>query len=172
MNVSWPQLTPAEFEQLCALILEANKFTDIQWFGQSGGDKGRDILARKIEHPLSSIERSASWIVQCKRYVSKPPRKEAVASFLTAAREHRPDNVLIIVTNTLSAQTKDWLDSVRRDYPFQIYLWEEHDLLREIAAHKRQIYQSVFPRFTAKVSQSLFMRSTPVNIYLAVRSSS
>src|ERR1051325_11451915 len=89
MNISWSQLKPKEFEQLCCLILEANDFTDIQWFGESGNDKGRDILAMKIESPLSSVRRAAKWIIQCKRYVSKPPKKDDIASFLTNRRERR-----------------------------------------------------------------------------------
>jgi hypothetical protein len=139
MNISWSQLKPKEFEQLCCLILEANGFTDVRWFGESGNDKGRDILAKKLESPLPSIEKIANWVVQCKRYISKPPNKDDIASFLTATREHKPDNVLIAVTNTLSSNTKDWLESIRSDYPFQIYLWEERDLLREVYKHKRHI---------------------------------
>jgi hypothetical protein len=33
MNISWSQLTPNEFEELCYLILEAMEFIDIQWYG-------------------------------------------------------------------------------------------------------------------------------------------
>jgi hypothetical protein len=61
-----------------------------------------------------------------------------------------------MVTNTLSAQTKDWLDSVRRDYPFQIYLWEERDLLREIAAHKRQLSERL---------PKIYSQAEPILIY-------
>lgn len=156
MEISWSQIKPKEFERLCYLILEANGFSDIEWFGESGGDKGRDIVARKAEFPLSSIQRNTKWVVQCKRYVAKPPSKTDVASFLVSAREHKPDSVLIIVTNTLSPDTKDWLHSVREDYPFQIYLWEESDLGREIHTHKRQIVER-FPR--------IFSKSDPVFFY-------
>jgi hypothetical protein len=45
MKITWSQLTPTEFEKLCSLILEANDFTDIKWYGKSGGDKGRDLTA-------------------------------------------------------------------------------------------------------------------------------
>ncbi len=129
MDIAWPQLKPKEFEQLCCLILEANEFTDIQWFGESGNDKGRDILAKKLESPLPSVRINSNWVIQCKRYISKPPKKDDIASFLNSAREHKPDNVLIAVTNTLSSNTKDWLESIRTDYSFQIYLWEERDLI-------------------------------------------
>lgn len=156
MDISWSQIDPKEFEQLCYLILEANGFSDIQWFGEAGGDKGRDIVAKKLESPLPSVQRSTKWVVQCKRYISKPPKKEDLASFLVAAREHKPDIVLIIVTNTLSPNTKDWLDSVREDYQFQIYVWEEQDLRREIHTHKRYISER-FPR--------IYSKSDPIFVY-------
>jgi len=156
MEISWSKLKPKEFEQLCCLILEANDFTDIQWFGESGNDKGRDILAKKVESPLPDVRRNAKWVVQCKRYVSKPPKKDDIASFLTSAREHKPDNVLVALTNTLSSNTKDWLESVRRDYPFQIYLWEERDLLREIHKHKRHISERL---------PQIYSQSDPVFFY-------
>lgn len=88
--------------------------------------------------------------------MAKPPSKADLASFLVSAREHKPDRVLIIVTNTLSSGTKDWLKSVREDYPFQIYLWKESDLGRENHTHKRQIVER-FPR--------IFSKSDPVFVY-------
>jgi hypothetical protein len=155
MDISWSQIEPKEFEQICGLILEANDFSDIQWFGESGGDKGRDLIAWKTESPLSSIQRSRKWIIQCKRYLAKPPGKQELASFLTSAREHKPDYVLIMITNTLSSNTKDWLESVRTDYQFQIILWEERDLLREIHANKRLISEH-FPRIYSKSDPIFF----------------
>jgi predicted helicase len=147
MKISWSQITPKEFEQLCYLILEANEFTDIQWYGESGGDKGRDIVAKETEAPLLSNKRDAKWVVQCKRYVSKPPKKEDINSFLISAREHRPNYVLIMITNTLSSNTKDWLESVRQDYSFEIFYWEEQALEREIANHIRLILER-FPKIS------------------------
>lgn len=156
MEISWSTIKPKEFEKLCCLILEANGFSDIQWFGRRGSDKGRDIIARRTECPLPSLQIQSRWVIQCKRYVAKPPSKTDLASFLASAREHKPDRVLIVVTNTLSSGTKDWLHSVREDYPFQVYLWEENDLGREIQTHKRQIVER-FPR--------IFSRSDPVSFY-------
>jgi hypothetical protein len=166
MDISWAQIVPKEFEQLCSIILEANDFSDIQLFGESGGDKGRDLIARKMESPLSSIQRSRKWIIQCKRYVAKPPGKQELASFLTSAREHKPDNVLIIVTNTLSSNTKDWLESVRSEYQFQIYLWEERDLRREVYANKRHISEH-FPRIYGKSDPILFYHLKGNEIHFA-----
>lgn len=155
MDISWSQIEPKEFEQICGLILEANNFSDIQWFGESGGDKGRDLIAWKTESPLSSIQRSRKWIIQCKRYLVKAPGKQELASFFTSAREHKPDYVLVMITNTLSSNTKDWLESVRTDYQFQIILWEERDLLREVRANKRLISEH-FPHIYSKSDPIFF----------------
>ena len=141
MKIIWSQITPSEFENLCAFILGKSGFTDIQWFGKSGGDKGRDILAKKDESPLPSSKRIAIWVVQCKLYLSKPPTKRDIQSFLIDALEHNPDHVLFIVTNTLTSNTKDWLKAIRelREYPFDIHCWEELDLEREIAKYRSEI---------------------------------
>jgi hypothetical protein len=70
-----------------------------------------------------------------------------IESFLIDARAHRPDNVLIMITNTLSSDTKDWLDAIRKDYPFKIICWEELDLEREVALNRSQISER-FPKIT------------------------
>lgn len=141
MKITWSQITPAQFEELCSIILEAMGFTDIKWYGKSGGDKGRDLTAKKEESPLPSTKRMAKWVVQCKRYVTKPPTKRDVQSFLEDAEEGAPDNVLLIVTNTLSADTKDWIETAKRTrkYRFDIEYWEELDLEREITHYRSQI---------------------------------
>lgn len=141
MKITWSQITPTQFEELCSVILEAVGFTDIKWYGKSGGDKGRDLTAKKEESPLPSTKRMAKWVVQCKRYVTKPPTKRDVQSFLDDAEEHSPDNVLLIVTHTLSANTKDWIETVKRNrkYRFDIEYWEELDLERETTNYRSQI---------------------------------
>src|ERR1043165_241060 len=141
MKKTWSQITPTDFENLCSIILKANEFTDIEWLGKSGGDKGRDLTAKQEESPLSSIKRIRKWVIQCKRYVTKPPTKRDIESFLTDAREHRPEKVLIVITNTLTSNTRDWLDSVRQNYNFGIELMEELALEEEIALNWSEILE-------------------------------
>src|SRR6266700_1912434 len=69
MIPDWSQLTPAEFEQVCYRLLEAAGFKNLRWYGKAGGDKGRDIVGEKTEHPLPGTERLSHWVVQCKRYL-------------------------------------------------------------------------------------------------------
>jgi len=141
MKIEWSKLTPKEFEELCYVVLEASGFTDIQWYGKSGGDKGRDLTARKEESLFPSIKTNAKWVVQCKRYVAKPPSKRDIELFLTDAREHRPDTVLLMITNTLSADARDWLDKVRQDYTFRILLMEEIALKQEVSNYRAQVLE-------------------------------
>jgi hypothetical protein len=155
-----------EFERLCCLILEANDFTQIQWYGKSGGDKERDIVARKTEKPLDSIQLETKWVIHCKRYVSKPPSKNELASFLTACREHRPDNALFVVTHTLSADTKDWVDAVRHDYPFRIHIWEERDLHRQVLRHRDKIAES-FPQIYRTGEPVLFYQTSALAYWIS-----
>jgi hypothetical protein len=166
MEVKWAELSPEEFERLCCLILEANDFTQIQWYGKSGGDKDRDIVARKVEKPIDSIQVETKWVVQCKRYLSKPPSKNELASFLNSCREHRPDNAFLLVTNTLSPDTKDWLEAVRHDYPFRIHVWEERDLLRQVFVHKDKIGES-FPQIYRTGKQVLLYQTTASDYWMS-----
>lgn len=62
--------------------------------------------------------------------------KAEFGEFLASAQEHAPDAVLLIVTGTLSSNLKDWVDAVRCNYQFDIFIGEEKDLQREIAKHK------------------------------------
>ena len=144
--MDWENIDPQQFEQICYLVLEANGFTQIEWFGKGGSDKGRDLVAKLHDEPLPGHKRYTKWIVQCKRLIKKQLQKSDISDFLNSCREHEPDNALLIVTNTLSANLKDWLNSIKKDYKFAIFLWEERDITRELTKHKEYI-SSNFPSY-------------------------
>ena len=135
MNIQWSDISPEQYELLCYRLLEINKFTDLAWHGGSG-DRGRDLVAFKIEEPLPGITRRSKWVVQCKRYTSRPPDKRVLRESLAAAREHDPDNVLLIISHVLSSAVKDWLASVANEYQFPIYTWERPTLEGLISRHR------------------------------------
>src|SRR6266567_1300616 len=155
MIPDWSQLTPAEFEQVCYRLLEAAGFKNLRWYGKAGGDKGRDIVGEKTEHPLPGTERLSHWVVQCKRYLKGQPSKGELKEFLASATEHRPDSVLVIVSTTFSPDIKEWIKAVDRDYPFDIHTWEEMDLQRELARHRAEISVD-FPRLYGTGETILF----------------
>ena len=141
--INWEKISPTEFEELCYELMALLGFKNIKWYGKGGSDKGRDLTADKIEEPISGIQKESNWIIQCKRYTKAAITKSEIESFLCAAREHAPDSVLLILTNTLSSNVKDWFDVVRKDYSFEIYIWEEKDLQREIARHRNSLQTKV-----------------------------
>lgn len=145
MSINWSLLSPSQFEELCYRILEIYDFTQIQWFGKHGSDKGRDITARKVEKPIPSIQVEKRWIVQCKRYIEKPPGINEISYFLNCCREHKPDKALLILTNTLTSGTKDWLEKIKDEYSFEIFIWEENELEKIIEDNKKTL-QKFFPQ--------------------------
>jgi len=145
IHIDWKLIDPIHFEKVCYFLLDKNGFSDIRWYGKSGGDKGRDLVASKLDRPVESIERLRKWVIQCKRYIESPPSKTELSKFLVSAREHKPDAVLIVLTNTLSSGTKDWLESVKAEYDFEIYIWEELDLVREIHKYQSQLSSLIPP---------------------------
>lgn len=161
MAIDWTNLTPSEFEELCYSLAEANRFTELRWYGKGGGDKGRDILAKK---EIAYTERTRileSWIIQSKRYTAQPPGIPQISAFFEQCREHKPDNVLIIISNTLSADTKDWIDSVKQDYRFRIHIWEEMDLIHEMKSHR----SSLSTKCEDLLKQIVLPPSAPVYFY-------
>ena len=137
--INWQKVDPTEFEQLCAELLEFNGFSNVKWCGRSSGDKGRDIAATKLDEPLPGSQRQQNCVVQCKRYLSRPPNKNEIVSFLISAKEHSPDCALPITTATLTPDVKDWSLKVGLQYPFQVFIWEKLDLEREVAKHRSKL---------------------------------
>ncbi|MBC8263049.1 MAG: restriction endonuclease [Anaerolineales bacterium] len=152
MAIDWTVLTPSEFEELCYALVETNGFQELQWYGKGGGDKGRDIIAKRETAYTDRMRVVERWVVQCKRYTAEPPGVAEISKFLEQCREHKPDNVLIIVSNTLSSNTKDWIEAVRSEYKFRIHLWEEMDLVRELKAHRGNLSAN----FSEILKQSAF----------------
>lgn len=158
MTVDWTILTPREFEELCYILAEANGFQELRWYGKGGGDKGRDITAKKETAYTDRMRVSENWVIQCKRYTVEPPGVAEISRLLEQCREHKPDNVLIIVSNTLSPGTKDWLNAVRSDYRFHVHLWEEMDIVREIKAHRK----ALSPNFVKLLKQPALRSADPL----------
>jgi hypothetical protein len=141
--IRWSDISPEDFEGLCFELMELNGFKNIKWYGKGGGDKGRDLTAEKFEEPISGIQKLRKWVVQCKRYTTSNLSKADIQEFLAAAREHEPDSVLLVITNTLTTNVRDWLTSINKDYSFDIFLWEERDLQREVANNRSKIQTKI-----------------------------
>ncbi len=140
----WENITPEEFEELCYILLEQNGFTNLEWYGKGGGDRGRDIVGHKLINILENTTRLQKWLCQSKRYTGKKITKAELGNCFSSAREHKIDYFLLAITTNLSADLKDWIKSVESDYSFKIIIWEEIDLKREVRKHLNRVTET-FP---------------------------
>lgn len=148
MITDWHQITPPAFEKLCSAVLTESGFKNVQWFGETGSDKGRDILAEKDDSPVPGIDRRQRWLIQCKRYLKTKLSKAELKDLLDAAMEHSVDCVLIIVTTSVSANLRDWLAKAKENYPFEAFIWEELDFRRQVNKLKPALLDAI-PELTA-----------------------
>lgn len=156
MSHPWNNLSPNDFEQFCYHILRFGGFQDVQWLGGAGGDKGRDIVCTKAERVFRQRRVTRRWVVQCKHYKNKAPTKAEISEWLAACHEHRPDRVLLIVSRSVTANFRDWLQHIQREHPFEIHIWDETELTTEYRHHRHRLV-SLFP--------SLPKVSRPVEFY-------
>jgi hypothetical protein len=145
MEIDWTKITPSQFEELCWHILFENGFQNLKWIGGSG-DRGRDILATKTEHPLSGIEIQSKWIIQCKKY-SHSPSPANLEADIVWAEGHRPDYFLIILTCTITSGTYDWLNQIQPRRTFKILVLDkpmlETQILKNFEALKAHFPEDV-----------------------------
>ncbi|MBK5191067.1 MAG: restriction endonuclease, partial [Methanosarcinales archaeon] len=135
MDIDWSKIEPKKFEELCHRILTLNGFANIQWFGKYGSDRGRDLVAEKVELPLPGIVKVGRWIIQCKRFISRPPTIEELNKAIIWNEAHKADYLLFIITNVLTSDTKDWIVKRSEEVHFSIFLWEEPDIKNELTRH-------------------------------------
>lgn len=125
MTLDWDRLTDQDFEELCYDFLSKNGFENIQWYGKSGNDRGRDITCSKSEIVFEDFRRTTNYLVQCKKWVSRPPEPSDLNGIIAWADAHRPNALLMMVSSTLTGNSKDWLKEIEKIKNYSIYLYEE-----------------------------------------------
>lgn len=126
-KIDWGKLSDMEFEELCYDILEKSGFINLMWIGRKGKDRGRDIIAEKHRKELHRL-RTEKWLVQCKKYLSKPPSPSSLGNDLAWADYHNPDVFLIMLTNTLTPDTHDWIEGVKKTRKYDVQVCDEKQL--------------------------------------------
>src|SRR5580692_7986387 len=104
--LEWDRLTAKEFEELIYCILVREGFLNVDWYGSSGNDRGRDIVCERNELWRPKTVRY-KCVVQCKRYAGSVSLR-VLREDLEKASAHKPHVFIIAVTGVLSASTKDW----------------------------------------------------------------
>jgi len=129
-SVDWSAVTPREFEEVCMHLLRCLGFFDLQLYGQQ--DRDRDIVGKKIEK-IGLMRKTRTWIIQCKRYISKSVSASDVANSLNWVKDvHQPDCFLLIAASNLTSSAKDYLKEAEKKYPFRTYIMEKQDVERHI----------------------------------------
>lgn len=161
----WNKISPERFEQLCTEILSGEGFYNIRRLG-GAGDRGRDILAQKQMQLLYGSKETQSWVIQCKRHVSRSLTTADIGEELNKVRMHSPDYYAIILTNTLSPNVHDWLEGVKNQYPFKILVfdidWLEGQLKRQPGLYRRFFENRERNPFLQSIQQT-----TDLQIYTA-----
>lgn len=139
--IDWTSISSEDFEKLCTALLYKNNFHDIQRMGGSG-DRSRDIKAYKRKTILSAVERDEFWIIQCKRFTSRPPTINELRKELDWYIAHEPDGIIFFITNRLPADTQDWIEGIKNKYLFEINIVDIDYLENELSLDSK-----LFDRF-------------------------
>jgi len=141
VKLDWDKITDQDFEELCYEILSIEGFVNIKWLGRGGGDRGRDILCSKAEPALGNLRLQTTYLVQCKKWVARPPTPSDLNNAIAWADAQNPHVFLIMVSHTLSADTHDWVSQIQKKKPYQILTFEEKDfelfLEKNLDLHKK-----------------------------------
>ncbi|MDW5552297.1 restriction endonuclease [Methanosarcina sp.] len=131
---SFDQLSSTQFEEFCFELLGCLGFININWRKGTGhtsspSDQGRDIECERIVKELDGEVTIEKWFVECKHYISGVS-PDKIQSVLSWANSKRPDKVLVIASNFLSNQCKNYINEYIRDNrpPFKIKYWERPKL--------------------------------------------
>lgn len=166
LTIEWSKLTDDDFENLCYDVLVGEGYKNLEWLGRKGGDRGRDILATKLMKMTEAHEPMFNFLVQCKKYLARPPAPSDLQETLAWADAHNPSVLMIMVPNTLTADTRDWLDQIRPQKRYHILVYDEKNF-DQFFDHNREVYlkhfgkERVFPR---KLIVSSLLRSTDQTI--------
>ena len=133
-KIDWTVLSPERFEEFCSDLLRVLGFINVRWHGRGGGDRGRDIVAEKVEEFFTGQKRTLKVIAQCKHY-SKQVRPSDLQGTIAWADVHRPDLLLVLTSGTYSSATLDWMSQLERTKPYRVYALGRGDLEIQLLRH-------------------------------------
>lgn len=143
MKLDWDRINDQDFEELCYSILRNEGFLNIRWIGRSGGDRGRDITCIKNETPFPGMQRTITYIAQCKKWQSRAPAPSDLSSTIAWAEAHRPNVLMLMVSNILTSDTNDWIDIIKTDKSYDILVYDLK-LFEEFLERNNDIYVQFF----------------------------
>jgi tetratricopeptide (TPR) repeat protein len=153
MSLDWDRLTDQDFEELCYDFLSRNGFENIEYLGRGGNDRGRDILCTKSEIPFENFRKTTTYLVQCKKWISRPPGPSDLNHTIAWADAHKPNALIIMVSTTLTSSSKDWLKDIGKSKSYAIYLYEELNF-KNFLERNKDIFEKYFGARKSKLDDS------------------
>lgn len=171
---SFDHLDEVKFENFCYDLLGEMGFVNLDWRKGTGlksspADRGRDIECSVEKTDIDGTKYFEKWFVECKHQKKGVPT-EAIQGILSWAQAENPDVALIIASNFLSNNTKDFIkDYEETNRPkFKIKYWEKPDLEKFCLPKMRLLNRYKIPSDFSFLSilhpaHSLYLKELPRN---------
>ncbi len=107
--LSWPVLTPEDFERLLFDILrDLEGYQNVEWLTQTNApDRGRDLSLQRVTHDSAGTVRTERVIVQAKHYTSRSVSPREIHDSLTALPLWEPPRINLLIIATSGRFTSD-----------------------------------------------------------------
>lgn len=113
--INWTKIKPINFEKFIVYIIANIGFHNVEWYGNGGGDKGRDVVAYTFEELPFNLSYQRKWIIQCKRW-SRFPTKGDILNEVASAIEHKPDFWVLAIPLNPTPDKIDYVESLGSNY--------------------------------------------------------
>ncbi|MHA1844113.1 MAG: restriction endonuclease [Promethearchaeota archaeon] len=117
-------LSPREFERLIFWIFKSdNNWTDVQWRGAAGREKGKDILAKRKES-------GRNWIIQAKRernFSRKDLNKEYI-KVKDEIKEYNAEGYIVCTAKNASDDLRKAGEELQKKNNHIVKIWDSEDL--------------------------------------------
>src|SRR5699024_8615517 len=112
-------------------VLSKLDFHNVEWYGQGGSDKGRDVVAFTFERLPFNLGYERKWIIQCKRW-SRFPTNGDILNEVASAAQHKPDFWVLAIPLNPSSDKIDYVESLGHNYDIKTLILPLNDLERII----------------------------------------
>jgi len=130
-TLPFERLSPEDFERLCLALLPHEGFESPEHYGAAGGDRGRDIVARRD---------GDLWYVQCKRVKECGPQVlldeiEKVRGLMEDDPYLHPAGILFVASCNVSATARDRTRKRCSELGMACEVWGHTDLDARLQPH-------------------------------------
>jgi tetratricopeptide (TPR) repeat protein len=137
------ELSPSQFERLCFWLVAREGYLDLEYYGEAGADRGRDVIG----HRLADDGGQELWVFQCKRYgrIRSGDLKAEVDKIRVIPSDcpgGSPEGIVFVTSATVSARTRDDVKRYCSSQGLQCKFWARAEL-----DHLAKKYDDVLEEF-------------------------